>query len=44
MSFTNYKIKESEMINTLNERVFTDDHINKTIDEFDKIVERRGFR
>jgi hypothetical protein len=37
MSFTNYKVKESEMINTLNERVFTDDHINKTIDEFDKV-------
>jgi len=37
MSFINYKVKESEMINTLNEKVFNNDNIKKTIDEFDQV-------
>ena len=37
MSFINYKVKESEMINTLNKKVFNDDNIKKTIDEFDQV-------
>ena len=37
MSFINYKVKESEMINTLNKKVFNDDNITKTINEFDQV-------
>ena len=37
MSFINYRVKETEMINTLNEKVFNNDKITKTIDEFDQV-------
>lgn len=37
MSFINYKVKESEMINTLNRKVFINDQIQKTLDEFNKV-------
>jgi len=37
MSFINYKVKETEMINTLNEKVFNNDNIKKTFGEFNKV-------
>jgi hypothetical protein len=37
MSFIDYRVKESEMINTLNEKVFNEDKIKKTFDQFNKV-------